>query len=406
LNCGALGAIAGWAFVIWLAIWAALIAGGLAVAGSAYLALSIVSVIPVYVAVGALASQIAPRRRVALGIGLGAVALGLMLRAVADTSSGLTGLRWLTPLGWAEELRPFTGAKPVVLLLPLLACAALLAVSLWVAMRRDIGSGLIPVRDVAEPRLALLSSPTAQALRGELEPLAIWLASIGVFAYVLGAVSNSVSTAGISKQLQQEMAKLGSGSIATPKGYVSFAFLLFIFVVSLFACSQIGTARGEEAAGRLETLLAQPVGRTAWLAGRLMLAAGAAVVISLGASLFTWAGAVTQGVHVAFGSMLAAGLNCVPLALLTLGVGALAYGILPRAAAALAYGLVVVAFVWDLFGSLLSAPHWLLEATPFAHIGLVPAAAFRGGAAAVMIGIGAVCAGVGLALFRRRDLAD
>jgi ABC-2 type transport system permease protein len=405
-NGGALGAIAAWTCAIWLATWLALVAGDLDAGGSAYLALSIVSVIPVYVGVGVLASQIAPRRRVALGIGLGAVALGLMLRAVADTSSGLTGLRWLTPLGWAEELRPFTGARPWVLVFPLLMCAGLLTVSLWMAMRRDIGSGLIPVRDAAEPRLALLSSPTAQALRGELEPLLIWLVAVGVFGYVLGSVSKSVSTAGISKQLLREMEKIGAGSIATPKGYVSFVFLLFIFVVSLFACSQIAAARGEEAAGRLETLLAQPVGRTGWLAGRLALAAVSAVVISLAAALLTWTGAVTQGVHLAFGSMLLAGLNCVPLALLSLGAGALAYGIVPRAAAAIAYALVVLAFVWNLFGSLFRAPHWLLEATPFAHVGLVPSAAFRAGAAAVMIGIGAACAVAAFAAFRRRDVGD
>jgi len=404
LNGGALAAIGITALGIWLVIWAALLAGGLAAAGSAYLALSIVSVIPVYVGVGAVASQLAPRRRVALGFGLGAVAVGLLLRAVADTSNGLEWLRWLTPLGWAEELRPFTGARPWVLVLPLLSSALLLALAVRAATRRDIGSGLIQVHDAADAKLALLSSPTAQALRSERGTLAVWLASIGVVAYILGTVAKSVST-GITTQLEREMAKLGAGSIASPKGYLSFTFLLFVFAVSLFACAQIGAARGEEDAGRLETLLAQSVGRHGWLAGRLALAAAAAGTISLVAGLLSWAGAVTQGVHLGVGSMLLAGLNCLPLALLTLGVGALAFGAAPRAAVGIAYSFVIVAFVWDLFGSLLSVPHWLLEATPFAHVGLVPAEPFRVGAAVLMVGIGALCAAAGLALFARRDLA-
>ena len=52
----------------------------------------------------------------------------------------------------------------------------------------------------------------------------------------------------------------------------------------------------------------------------------------------------------------------------------------------------------------LSAPRWLVHLTPFAHIGLVPAAAFRPGAAAVMVAIGSVAGAAALAAFARRDL--
>lgn len=397
-------AIAIAAFAIWLVTWGALLAGRLKAAGSAYLALSICSSIPVFVGIGAVASQIAPRRRLALGIGIAAVAISLLLRAVADTSTGLSWLRWLTPLGWAEEMRPFSGARPLVLVLPLASAALLLLAAVRLALWRDVGRGLLPDRDSADPNLALLSSSTTQALREERAMITVWLASVAVFAYILGVVSKSVSNAGISKQLQQEMAKLGSGSIATPKGYLSFVLLLFVFAVGLFACSQITTARGEEAQGRLETLLALPAGRVSWLAGRLALGAFAAAAISLVAGVLAWAGAASQGVHVSFPSMLLAALNCMPIALLSLGVGAVGFALAPRAAAGIAYGFVVLAFFWQLFGSLLSAPHWLLDATPFAHVGLVPAAPFRGGAAALMVGIAVVCGAGALALFARRDL--
>ena len=54
-------------------------------------------------------------------VGGGVVGVLFLLRVIADTSSGLSWLRWTTPLGWAEELRPFTGIRPAVLLLPLAA---------------------------------------------------------------------------------------------------------------------------------------------------------------------------------------------------------------------------------------------------------------------------------------------
>ena len=169
-----------------------------------------------------------------------------MLRDVADTASGLAGCA-ATPLGWAEEMRPFTGARPGVLLLPVAAAAPLLAFAARIFATRDVGTGLLPARATADPRFYLLSSPTAQALRTERGSLIVWTSGVRVFAFILGMVSHRVSSAGISKSVQREVVKLGAGSIATPAGDLAFVFIFFILAVSLFACAQIGAARREEA---------------------------------------------------------------------------------------------------------------------------------------------------------------
>ncbi|MFI5037347.1 MAG: ABC transporter permease subunit [Solirubrobacterales bacterium] len=354
---------------------------------------------------GALASQLASTRRIALELAGAVVALSLLLRVIADTATGAAWLGWATPLGWAEELRPFTGPHPLVLVLPAAASVLLLVIAARIAARRDIGIGLLPVRDTAEPRLRLLSSPTAQALRSERGGLIVWTSSVAVFACILGVVSKSVSSAGISKSAQRELAKLGSGSIVTPTGYLAFVFIFFILAVSLFACAQVGAVRHEEADEQLETLLALPVSRRDWLGGRLLLASCAAAAISFAAGLLTWAGATSVGVPISLPRMLEAGANCLPVALLFLGIAALAYAVVPRASAAISYGLVTVTFLWQLVGSLLGAPKWLVEVTPFAHVGLVPAQPFRATAAAVMLALAALASLSALWLFRRRDLA-
>jgi ABC-2 type transport system permease protein len=217
-------------------------------------------------------------------------------------------------------------------------------------------------------------------------------------------VSQSVSSAGIAKSLQREIARLGSGSIVTPTGYIAFVFIFFILAVSLFACAQVGAARREEADEYLEILLALPVSRRRWLAGRLLLASCAAATLSFACGLLTWAGAASVGVHISLARTLEAGANCLPVALLFLGIAALAYAVVPRASVGIAYGLVIVTFLWQLVGSLLGAPHWLVNLTPFAHVGLVPAQPFRAGSAAIMLAIGLVALLGALSLFRRRDL--
>ncbi len=400
----AMCAIALGILILWLGEFAGYLLGGLPAGGSAYLALATASVVPVFVGVGALTSQLAPSRRIALELGTAAVGLSLLLRVIADTSSGASWLRWATPLGWAEELRPFAGPQPLALVLPATASLLLLALAARIQAGRDVGTGLLPVRETARPHLRLLSSPTAQALRSERGSMIAWLSCIGVFAVVLGMVSTSISSAGISTSVREEIAKLGSGSITTPTGYLAFVFMFFILAVSLFACAQISAARHEEAGQQLETLLAQPIGRRRWLVGRLLLAAAGCATLSFAAGLLTWAGAASQGVSISLPRMLEAGANCLPVALLFLAIAALAYAAVPRASAGISYALVTVSFLWQLVGSLLGAPKWLVELTPFAHVGLVPTQAFRTSDAAAMLAIAAAAALAALWQFARRDL--
>jgi len=400
----ALTAVAVTVVVLWVAEFAGFAVAGLPLGGSAYLALATASVAPVCAGVGALASQLAPSRRVALELGGAVVGVLFVLRVIADTANGLGWLRWTTPFGWAEELRPFAGARPLVLVLPILATVLLLAAAWRLAATRDIGTGLLASRDSADPRLGLLSSPVAQTLRSERASLLIWAASAGAFAYILGLLAKSSSSAGISKSLNRAIGKLGSGTITTPVGYVGFAFIFFILVVSLFACAQIGAARHEEAEGRLETVLALAVGRRHWLTGRLLLALAGAAVISLVCGLLTWLGVQSGGAAISLPKLLEASANCLPVTIFFLGLAALAFAVVPRASAGIAYGLVALAFLWDLVGSLLDVPSWVVKLTPFAHVGLVPAQAFETTDAMVMALIGVSAALLALWAFGRRDL--
>jgi ABC-2 type transport system permease protein len=289
-------------------------------------------------------------------------------------------------------------------LLPLAATVLLLAAAAQISARRDVGSGLLQARDSAPPRLHLLSSPTALAVREERGSFAGWLFGLGFFALIIGLISTTVSSAGISNNLQRQIQKIGAVSIDKPSGYIGLSFLFFVLAVSLYCCSQIAAARHEEAEQRLETLFALPADRYRWLAGRLAIATGGALVISLASGILAWAGAALQGADVSLIDMLEAGANCLPVSLLFLCLGALGFALSPRASAGIAYGLVAVAFVWQLFGGILGAPQWLLDLSPFQHVGLVPAQAFKLTAAAVMLALAALCAGGALWIFRRRDL--
>jgi ABC-2 type transport system permease protein len=162
--------------------------------------------------------------------------------------------------------RPFADPRPVVLLLPLAVSVLLLGGAGAIALRRDIGSGLIESRDRRLPRLGLLSSPTAQALRLERGSLIGWLVGVGAFAAIVGVLSTTFQGVRLSQSIREELARFGA-DILTPSGILGFYFLFFVLAISLFACAQVVAARHEEAGQQLETLLALPVSRRRWLAG-------------------------------------------------------------------------------------------------------------------------------------------
>src|SRR5207302_11459433 len=109
--------------------------------------------------------------------------------------------------------------------------------------------------------------------------------------------------------------------------------------------------------------------------------------------------------HLACAHELESGVNVLPIEVLFIGVGVLFLAFAPRLGVGLLYALVVVAFVWELFGALLSFPDWLLDFSPYHHLAPAPARPIAVVASFVMIAIGAAATIVGAARFRGRDLA-
>ncbi len=139
------GAVALWA-VTAMGTWAVGLSPdvGFSLTGSLFLATALVASAVVFLAVGALSSQLAATRRQANAIGAAVFGVAFLVRMVADSASQLKWLRWASPLGWVEELRPLTGSRPLALLPLGLAAALLAGGAIGLAARRDVGAGALP----------------------------------------------------------------------------------------------------------------------------------------------------------------------------------------------------------------------------------------------------------------------
>jgi ABC-2 type transport system permease protein len=403
----AVGGLVAAAFLLWIAAAAGGVISGFSVASSLFLALALVLPISVFMAVGALCAQLATSRRLAAALAGAAFGAAFVLRAAADGSAHFGWVDWLTPLGWAELLRPLTGPRALPLAPLLGATAVLFAAAAMLAGRRDLGAGLVSTADSRPANPRGLGSTTAQAARLTRGAAIGWSAGLGLAAFVFGLVAKGAADlAAHSPGVRRAAAHFHGATLTGAAGYLGITFLFLMLALGVYVASELSATREEEASGRLDLLLARPVERRRWLVGRLAVGAVYAACAALAAGLLAWAGAASEEAGVPLDKLLAAAANCMPVALLFLGIGALLFGILPRHSSGLTQGLVAGSFLLELVGSTVKAPAWLLDLSPFHHVALVPGGGIDAAPALAMLALGLVAGMTGVAAFARRDLAQ
>jgi ABC-2 type transport system permease protein len=368
-----------------------------------YFALAMVATATMFLAVGALTSQVAATRRQAAAYAAWFLGASYAVRLIADAGLGLHGLIWASPLGWVEELRPLTAPQPVALIPVAAFTAVLAAATVRLAGTRDVGAGIVPDRASRRAHLWLLGGPTGLAVRLVRPAVIGWWVAIAISALLFGLIARSAGSTISGSSVQQVFVKLGArGSGA--EAVLGVCFLILAVLIAFAAAGQVTAARSEESAGRLDHLLARPVARSRWMGGRLL----AAVVVLLAggvvAGAFGWAGAASQRAGVSFGALTAAGLNLVPPAITIAGIGALAFGIRPRLTSAAVYSVLAWSLLVLIIGGIGSTSHWVLDTSVFHQMGSAPSTSPHWAADGVMVAIGVMTALVGGIAFNRRDL--
>lgn len=374
-----------------------------------------------FLGLGALASQVMPSSRAANSTGVALVVGAYLLRAVGD-ASGSVDLRrltevpawpsWLSPIGWAQRVSPFTRQDPAPLLL-LLGLAVLAgAAAVVLQARRDLGASLLPERVGRAHAHGYLVSPVALLWRQNWPALIGWTLAGALFGGIAGGLSGATgdafaeSTGAGTTGVGGVLASLAGGS----SGSITDTFVVAIAAMAgLVACAAglqtLLRMRGEEADGRAELLLAAPVTRVGWLLGALGIAALSAALVTVTAGLV--AGLAFLGVGSSadrLATSILAGLAQLPMIACFLGVAALGIAVLPRAATAIAWGALAVGYVLGPLGGILRLERWMRDLSPFEHTPQIPGPDPDWGPALIVLAVGVLLAAVATAAMTRREL--
>lgn len=377
-----------------------LLSYGLAAAGSLALGIGVALCALFFGAVALVAAQLTSTTRSMYGMVGAVIAVAYVLRAIGDIGNGV--LSWLSPIGWYQAMRAFSGERWWPALLLVLGAVIATSVAYAVFGRRDIGAGVFAARPGPARAPAGLGSALGLAWRLQRGAVFGWAAGLLLMGLAYGSIGNQVGDVIGNSKSTREVFSQGSSSIV--EGFYATALLMMALMAAGFAVSSALRPRGEEDGGRVENLLATGLPRGRWWRGHATVTVlGTIGVVVLGGLGLGLGFALTTGEWSAVGRYLVASLSYVAPVLVLAAVAGLVYGAAPRWASLAWLGLgfcVVVMF----FGPLMRFPGWLQGLSPFHYLALVPAQDFEwGGFLGVLVV--AVLGGWGaLELFGRRDV--
>ena len=401
--------------VLGLAITAALMANGLGGLGSLAAGMSVSGLGWAFSGIAAISAQVFTTARAANAAAGAAVGVAFLLRAVGDLLGDLAagGVKvvsawpsWLSPIGWGQQVRPFSEDNWEIAGLFAGLTVALVAVAVVLQSHRDVGLGMVTARPGPARAARGLRSASGLAWRLQRVILGSWLFGVVVMSAALGSIGEGAEDLlGENEQLTEVLSRLSPGA-----GMIDLYFTFMMAFVSIAAAGYTVQAllrmRAEEASGRLEPVLATRVGRQRWLASHLMIAVAGTTAILLLAGLA--AGAVYGSMTGRWAStwdVLAAALVQTPAALALGGFVVAAFGIVPRWAGNLAWGALAAALIMGQLGAMLDLPQWVLNISPFTHVPRIPAEPFAVTPVGWLTFAALVLGALGLVAFRRRDLA-
>ncbi|MFV5992448.1 ABC transporter permease [Streptomyces sp. NPDC056231] len=381
-----------------LMIAAGMAGAGAGGAGAVALALTVAGIGALFACTAAITAQLTESARLAKGLTAAVIGAAFVLKAAGDSSTddASSVLNWLSPIGWAENVRAYAGERWWVLLV--IGAAVLIqgGIAYILAGRRDIGMSFLPTRP--GPAAGRISTAFGLALRLQRGALTGWTLSFAAVGAVFGGLTGGAADLVGTNEKTKEIFERMGGQAGLTDAFLAAMVGMLGMVAALYIVASVLRLHGEETAGRAEPVLAGGVSRIGWAAGHLVIAFGGAALIMAVGGL-----GLAAGYGHELPAVLGASLAQLPAVWLLGGLAVLLYGALPKAAVA-SWGVVGICLALGWIGPAVNMPQPVMNLSPFSHLPKLPGTEMQW-PPALWLTTGAVAlVAAGLGALRRRDV--
>lgn len=369
--------------------------------GSAAMCAGVVMVGLVFAGISAVASQLSSHGRTASSLGMAALGVAFLLRAVGDVRGpeSTSVLTWLSPFGWAQATRAYVDERWWPLLIGVAFAAVCVAVAFRLVGRRDLGTGLVPERLGRPAARRALAGMTALTLRRQTGAIVSWGVAIVLCGALIGVLAGAIVDFIEDDATLGQM--FGTGTDATAGAFALYTMFLAVMAAS-YVVTGVAAVRHEEVATRGARVLAGPVSRWRWLGTQVGVAGVAGLVIMLVSGLVMGVtAAVSLDDPAQVGMLVGAAAVTLPGIACVLGLAVLVYAVAPRLLAVV-WAYVAYVAVVGMFGELL--PDGSDALSPFTYLPGLPADEMSWPPVVAVTAVAVVLLAAGFAAFRRRDV--
>ena len=403
--------------VLGLLVSLTLISQQLSVSGSLGFGAALVGTGFFFMAVAAITAQVSESARGANSMAASAIGIAFVVRGIGDsigqvvnngTSVVSAWPSWLSPLGWGRLIYPYTDQRWWIFGLFAGACVLGISIAFYLTAKRDVGLGIFPARrGPARARQSLLNA-FGLAWRLQRGILIGWGVGIVVFGLSIGLIVKEFADMFKDTPALQEYLNALGGTGAYEDVFFAGMLAFTGMAVSGYVVQTLQRLRTEEAAGRLEPILATGVSRHRWVMSYVLCAFIGTIALLVALGLSTGVTYVlNSGVSWSnIPDLIAASLVMAPAILVLGGFTVLAFGAMPRATIAVAWSAFGFCLLISQFGELLKLPQLLINTSPFTHTPTLPAEPMAWTPLVILAGIAIALLLFGLACFRRRDIAN
>lgn len=388
---------------LFISLTAGFIANRLPPAGSAAAALSFAVLGFVYAAIATVCAQISASSKGASAIASALLAitflinsLGNVLGQANERGMGYSSSRlvWLSPIGWTQQVQAFDQNRIVFLVLGVALSVILAITAIILNNRRDIGRGLLAAARGKARATRWLSSPCGLAWRLQRKSLLGWIIALLLIGFIFGAVNQEYGSAIEEIDVFEQF-------LLSSEYFIYSMIAIVASFIAVFTMQSLLRMRSEEEA-TLETVLAAPVKRTAWMLGFIVFSLIGTVLILSVFALGTGIAAQSGSREIA--DFLKAALFHGCAALTMAGLIITIFGFMPRYARITAWLAILTAiFTGPVFGPLLNLPESLRNISPFTHIALLPDQT-KASSIVILLLAGVVLSLSGMSAFNKRSL--
>ncbi|MDR0885289.1 MAG: hypothetical protein LBN22_02795 [Clostridiales Family XIII bacterium] len=351
-------------------------------------------------------SQICMTARGANALGMGALGIAYMFRAIGDIKYDI--LNWFTPFGIAFKTKPYVTDDYAQVLIIVAASVVLLAISIYLNSKRDLYDGFLPQRKGRTHAGLWLRGAGTLSFRLVRNQIITW----GLVIFILGLSYGSIF--GDFEKFMSDNAIIGQ-LIGEAKGapanealysFISYLALVMGLITTVPIINIIHKIQVEEHKQRIDQLYAKSVSKDTHFLSYVVIAFGASILFQFLCAFGEWtasASVMKDPIHLAI--FVKTALISLPAIWIFLGLEVLLIGLLPKLSS-LIWLAFAASFLLVYLGKLLKLPTWTEKLTPFSHVPDYPVGQIHFEPLVVMSVIFLVVTVIGIVAYRARDVRN